>query len=158
MKTREGFTAKDGPANTCTDILGSEDRYQSYANTPGFNQMNIDSFRAIYKRQLNATTNFTVNYAYQELEQSSQFEIDGGVNYQYGMAFNINRLLTESNVLDAYVTGANSEWAWVGGVFTSTEDNDMLANFTAELNGHDFFWQPNRELNHYAVYGQATYA
>ena len=34
----------------------------------------------------------------------------------------------------------------------------MLANFTAELNGHDFFWQPNRELNHYAVYGQATYA
>ena len=27
-------------------------------------------------------------------EQSSQFEIDGGVNYQYGMAFNINRLLT----------------------------------------------------------------
>ena len=67
-------------------------------------------------------------------------------------------LLTESNVLDAYITGANQEWAWVGGIFTSTEDNDMLANFTAELNGHDFFWQPNRELNHYAVYGQATYA
>tara|TARA_B100001248_G_scaffold257659_1_gene240569 strand:+ start:258 stop:2984 length:2727 start_codon:yes stop_codon:yes gene_type:complete len=158
MRTRTGITAKDGPANTCTDILGSENRYQSFANTPGFNKMNIDSFRAIYKRQLNETTNLTVNYGYQELEQSSQFEIDGGVNYQYGMAFNINRLLTESNVLDAYITGANQEWAWVGGIFTSTEDNDMLANFTAELNGHDFFWQPNRELNHYAVYGQATYA
>ena len=140
MKTRQGFTAKDRPVNTCTDILGSEDRYQSYANTPGFNKMTIDSFRAIYKKQLDATTNLTVNYGYQELEQSSQFEIDGGVNYQYGMAFNINRLLTESNVLDAYITGANEEWAWVGGVFSSTEDNDMLANFTAELNGHDFFW------------------
>ena len=158
MRTRTGITAKDGAANTCTDMLGSENRYQSFANTPGFNKMNIDSFRAIYKRQLNETTNLTVNYGYQELEQSSQFEIDGGVNYQYGMAFNINRLLTESNVLDAYITGANQEWAWVGGIFTSTEDNDMLANFTAELNGHDFFWQPNRELNHYAVYGQATYA
>ena len=78
MRTRTGFIAKDRPANTCTDILGSENRYQSYANTPGFNKMNIDSFRAIYKRQLNETTNLTVNYGYQELEQSSQFEIDGG--------------------------------------------------------------------------------
>ena len=52
MRTRTGFIAKDRPANTCTDILGSENRYQSYANTPGFNKMNIDSFRAIYKLSL----------------------------------------------------------------------------------------------------------
>ena len=60
MKTRQGAMAKDGPANTCTDILGSENRFQAYANTPGFNKMNMDSFRAIYKRQLNETTNLTV--------------------------------------------------------------------------------------------------
>ncbi len=70
------------------------------------------------------------------------------------MAFNINRLLTKSHVFDAYINGADDKLAWVGGFFASTEDNDMLANFAAELNGHDYFWQPNRELNHYAVYGQ----
>ena len=56
MKTRQGASAKGAPANTCTDILGSENRYQAYANTPGYNDMVIDSFRAVLKHQIDNST------------------------------------------------------------------------------------------------------
>ena len=100
--------------------------------------MNIDSFRAIYKRQLNETTNLTVNYGYQELEQSSQFEIDGGVNYQYGMAFNINRLLTESNVLDATSQVQTKNGHGLVEYLQALKTTTCLP-ILLPLNGHDFF-------------------
>ena len=86
------------------------------------------------------------------------FDIDGGVNAEYGMSFEINELSTMSNVLDIYLTGADDKLAWVGGFFYMQEDNSMLANFHANLNGHEYFWQPERLLTHYALYGQGTYA
>ena len=146
------------PANTCTDIMGSENRYQAYVNTPGRNDMTIDSFRAIINHQVNDTTKLVMNYGYQDLLQSSMFDIDGGVNAEYGMSFEINELSTMSNVLDIYLTGADDKLAWVGGFFYMQEDNSMLANFHANLNGHEYFWQPERLLTHYALYGQGTYA
>ena len=105
------------PANTCTDIMGSENRYQAYVNTPGRNDMTIDSFRAIINHQVNDTTKLVINYGYQDLLQSSMFDIDGGVNAEYGMSFEINELSTMSNVLDIYLTGADDKLAWVGGFF-----------------------------------------
>ena len=37
------------------------------------------------------------------------------------------------------------------------ENTDALANFHADLQGTTYFWQPERVLTHYALYGQGTY-
>ena len=158
-KTQTGRGVGDTayPANTCTDIWGDENRYKAFVNVPGKVDLSIDSFRAILKGKLQSDVNYTVNFGYQNMEQYSQWDIDAGWNYAYGMSFNIDRLVGKSTVLDAYLDGANDKLAWVGGFFYMEEDNDMLANFHFDLGGSDYFWQPERVLTHYAFYGQATY-
>ena len=100
----------------------------------------------------------TVNYGNQNLTQvNHQYDIDAGWNWAYGMAFNWNDLDVNSNVLDAYVTGNTDKLAYVVGAFYMNENTDALANFHADLQGTTYFWQPERVLTHYALYGQGTY-
>ena len=47
--------------------------------------------------------------------------------------------------------------AYVVGAFYMNENTDALANFHADLQGTTYFWQPERVLTHYALYGQGTY-
>ena len=161
MKNQTGRTVGDPsvyPKNTCTDILGSENRYQLYTNVPGQTNLDINSFRAVYKRQLSPSMELTVNYGNQNLTQvDHQYDIDAGWNWAYGMSFNWNDLDVNSNVLDAYVTGNTDKLAYVVGAFYMNENTDALANFHADLQGTTYFWQPERVLTHYALYGQGTY-
>ena len=102
--------------NTCTDILGSENRYQAYVNVPGEANLDIESFRAVFKSKL-GDLDLTVNYGYQGLKQSSQYDIDQGYNYAYGMSFNWNDLDVKTNVVDAFVNGSTDKMAYVVGAF-----------------------------------------
>lgn len=160
MRTRTGSLIGDPAvyeANTCTDILGSENRYQAYVNVPGVADLRINSFRAIYNAKVLGDLDLTVNYGFQGLEQSSQYDIDQGYNYSYGMSFNWNDLDVETNVLDAYVSGTLDNLAYVVGGFYFNEDMYALANFHADLQGTTYFWQPERVKDHFALYGQGTY-
>ncbi|MBA4729765.1 MAG: TonB-dependent receptor [Gammaproteobacteria bacterium] len=159
MRNRTGTLVGD-PAvytkNTCTDILGSENRYQAYVNVPGEANLDIESFRAIFKSKL-GDLDLTINYGYQGLQQASQYDIDQGYNYAYGMSFNWNDLDVTTNVLDAFVTGTTDNLAYVVGAFVFNEDMYALANFHADLQGTTYFWQPKRVKDHFALYGQGTY-
>ena len=155
MRTRTGSVIGDPTvydANTCTDILGSENRYQAYVNVPGVADLRINSFRAIYNAKVLGDLDLTVNYGFQGLEQSSQYDIDQGYNYAYGMSFNWNDLDVETNVLDAYVSGTLDNLAYVVGGFYFNEDMYALANFHADLQGTTYFWQPERVKDHFALY------
>ena len=55
MAKRSGKTMGDPavyPANTCEDIQGTENRYTSFVNVPGILDIEIESIRAIYNKDL----------------------------------------------------------------------------------------------------------
>ena len=158
MRLRSGKLQGDPavyPANTCTDLQGTEDRYTAYVNVPGIIDMEIESLRAIYKKDL-GNYDFTAKVGNQKLTQYSQFDIDGGANAAYDMAFVIEDYTAKSTVVDLELKNKSDEVAWVIGAFYMKEDNDMLAFFHATLNGDNIFDQPNREIESKALYGQAT--
>jgi iron complex outermembrane receptor protein len=144
------------PANTCSDLQGTEDRYTSYVNVPGVLDINIESFRVIYNKDL-GDYDLTAKLGTQELTQYSQWDTDGGANAAYDMAFVIEDYKAKSTVIDIELKNKSDELAWVVGAFYMKEDNDMLAYFHATLNGDSIFDQPNRIVEATAVFGQATY-
>ena len=158
MRLRSGKLMGDPavyPANTCTDVQGTEDRYTAYVNTPGIVDMEIESFRAIYTKDF-GDYELTAKLGQQQLTQYSQFDIDGGANAAYDMAFVIEDYTADSTVVDIEVKNKSDEVAWVVGAFYMKEDNDMLAYFHATMDGDSIFDQPNREIESKALYGQAT--
>ena len=54
IRLRTGKLQGDPPVyvNTCTDMQGTEDRYTAYVNVPGKINMDIDSLRIIYNKDL----------------------------------------------------------------------------------------------------------
>ena len=159
MRNRTGRLMGDPavyPANTCTDLQGTEDRYTAYVNVPGKISMNIDSLRVIYNKDL-GDYELNAKLGSQVLDQYSQFDIDGAANAGYNMTFVIEDYTAKSTVLDVELKNKSEDLAWVIGAFYMKEDNDMLAFFSATFNGDDIFDQPNREIESTAVFGQATY-
>jgi iron complex outermembrane receptor protein len=159
MRNRTGKLMGDPavyPANTCTDLQGTEDRYTAYVNVPGKISMNIDSLRVIYNKDL-GDYELSAKLGSQVLDQYSQFDIDGAANAGYDMAFVIEDYTAKSTVIDVELKNKSEDLAWVIGAFYMKEDNDMLAFFHATFNGDDIFDQPNREIESTAVFGQATY-
>ena len=159
MRLRTGKLQGDPPvypANTCTDMQGTEDRYTAYVNVPGKINMDIDSLRIIYNKDL-GDYELSAKFGSQVLDQYSQFDIDGAANSGYDMAFVIEDYVAKSNVIDIELKNKSDELAWVLGAFYMKEDNDMLAFFHATFNGDDIFDQPNREIESTAIFGQATY-
>ena len=159
MRNRTGKLMGDPavyPANTCTDLQGTEDRYTAYVNVPGKISMNIDSLRVIYNKDF-GDYELSAKLGNQVLDQYSQFDIDGAANAGYDMAFVIEDYTAKSTVIDVELKNKSEDLAWVIGAFYMKEDNDMLAFFHATFNGDDIFDQPNREIESTAVFGQATY-
>jgi iron complex outermembrane receptor protein len=160
MQSRTGKTMGDPavyPANTCTDLYGSEDKYRAFVNVPGKNDLEIESFRAIYTKDF-GDYDLKARLGRQQLEQYSQFDVDGGINAGWDMAMVIDDFKAESTVIDIQLSNKSSELAWVVGAFYLKEDNDMHAYFHATYNGDDIYHQPNREIESTAIFGQATYS
>ena len=160
MAKRSGKTMGDPavyPANTCEDIQGTENRYTSFVNVPGILDIEIESIRAIYNKDL-GDYDLKVKVGRQNLTQYSQWDTDGGANYAYDMAFVIEDYTAESTVVDIELSNKSDDLAWVMGAFYMKEDNDMIAYFHATLNGDKIFDQPNRVIEAKALFGQATYA
>jgi iron complex outermembrane receptor protein len=144
-------------ANTCEDIMGTENRYTSFVNTPGIVDMEIQSTRAIYNKSF-GDVDMVAKWGNQKLTQYSQWDTDGGANAAYDMAMIINDYVAKSNVFDIEFQSTWGDLAWVVGAFYMKEDNDMEAFFHATLNGDNIFKQPNRTIESRALFGQGTYA
>ena len=98
MRLRTGKLQGDPPvypANTCTDMQGTEDRYTAYVNVPGKINMDIDSLRIIYNKDL-GDYELSAKFGSQVLDQYSQFDIDGAANSGYDMAFVIEDYTAKS--------------------------------------------------------------
>ena len=61
------------PANTCADIQGTENRYTSFVNVPGILDIEIESIRAIYNKDL-GDYDLKVKVGRQNLTQYSQWD------------------------------------------------------------------------------------
>ena len=157
IRDRSTFFAEDGtPLNSCTDMFGSENRYTAFVNVPGINDMEIESIRAIYKKSFD-DYEFVARVGQQNLQQYSQFDIDGGVNYGWDMAMVLEDFDAKSTVVDLQLSNkSSSDIAWVVGAFYLKEENDMNAYFHATYNGDNLFQQPNRVIESQAIFGQAT--
>jgi iron complex outermembrane receptor protein len=160
MALRSGKTQGDPavyPANTCSDIQGTEDRYTSYVNTPGIVDMNIESIRAIYNKSF-GNYELTAKWGRQTLDQYSQWDTDGGANAGYDMAFIIDDYVAKSDVIDVELKSSIGDLDWVVGAFYMEENNDTTSFFHATLNGDSIFIQPDRVVKASALFGQGTYA
>jgi iron complex outermembrane receptor protein len=144
-------------ANTCEDIMGTNDRYTVFVNTPGEIDMKIESIRAIFTHDFEHHS-VVAKYGRQKLTQYSQFDIDGGANAGWDMTWVINDYVATSDVFDIELKNDSAKLAWVVGAFYMKEDNDMEAYFHATMNGDTIFRQPNREIESSAIFGQMTYA
>jgi iron complex outermembrane receptor protein len=142
------------PANTCSDIQGTSDRYVAYTNVPGKNDLDIDTFRAIYTKDF-GDTEVAIRYGLQNLSQSSIFDLDMGLNSWDGY-WAIDQLSGKSNTFDAQVTHTGDQASWILGAFSMVENIDMKAHYHATLNGDDLYIQPDRELATRALFGQTT--
>ncbi len=144
-------------ANTCEDIMGTDDRYTVFVNVPGEIDMKIASTRLIYEHDFE-NVGIVAKYGHQKLEQYSQWDTDGGANPAWDMAWVVNDYVAESNVFDMEIKNLNPDkLSWVLGAFYMKEDNDMEAYFHATMNGDTIFRQPDRQVESAAVFGQVTY-
>lgn len=144
-------------ANTCEDIMGTDDRYTVFVNVPGEIDMEIKSTRLVYSYDFE-NISVVAKYGHQKLTQYSQWDTDGGANAGWDMAWMINDYTAESDVLDIEVKNNGGDLSWVVGAFYMKEDNDMEAYFHATQNGDTIFRQPDREIISKAVFGQVTWA
>jgi iron complex outermembrane receptor protein len=158
IKNRTGRTFGGAPskaANTCADILGAgSSEYTAFVNTPGVNDLQIESMRWIYNKDF-GDVQMVAKLGTQALEQYSQFDIDGGRN-EWQMAMVLNDYKADSTTLDVQFTGASETLSWVVGAFYLEEENDMEAFFHATFNGDNIFIQPDRTIESKALFGQAT--
>jgi iron complex outermembrane receptor protein len=158
MADRTGVTfAQDGsPANTCTEWIGTENRYTAYANVPGVNDLSIDTARIVYNRDF-GDTQIGIKYGFQSLVHSSQFDLDMGINNAWDMVWAIDRLGSTSHVFDAQITHTADTFSYVAGAFAMKESNDMRAYYHATFAGDDIYIQPDRTNDTKAIFGQGTF-